>query len=57
MQKIFESRIACVLLSVFPVVCGMILKIALIDKVTLPPIEHVVENYLRGVWLELISIS
>lgn len=56
-QHFFDSRTGCVLLPVFPVLCGMILKIALIDKVTLPPVEHVVENYLRGIWLELISIS
>ncbi len=52
-----ENRIATVTLPLIPIFLGMMLKISLIDKVSLPPLEHLVENHIRGIWLEFISIS
>ena len=57
MEYLRRSIIVAVTLPFVPIVVGMILKLSLIDQVTLPPYDHILENYLRGIWLEFISIS
>lgn len=56
-RNLVENRLAAVSLPLIPVFLGILLKIALVDKVNLPPLEHVVENHVRGIWLEFVSIS
>lgn len=57
MEYLKNSILVAVVLPFVPIVVGVILKLSLIDHVTLSPYEHFLENYLRGIWLELISIS
>ncbi|MDX8350163.1 hypothetical protein SLH49_19395 [Cognatiyoonia sp. IB215446] len=56
-QSFIDNRAATIVLPLVPVFLGVMLKVALVDSVTLPPFEHMVENHIRGIWLEFISIS
>lgn len=56
-KSLGSNRIAVSTLPLVPLLLGAALKVSIIDEPVLSAADHIIQNYINGSWIELISIS